>query len=388
MCLWWWLNVEGDLTPAARAGGCGIEDLQQHRCGAGGARQLTVELQRQLGRLGGLQAERRFGAVGSQAVLRGGQQRGIGIVQEAAHIDYAIGQAVALPELLAGGLHGDEALRLLAQCCQLGRQGGHGLGGFGHPQGGLPPESGITGQGEGVCKDHGDGAVAEGLPEADRIGAAPGGAEGKHALLQGFGIAAGFCGQGSVAGGIGALAMHLLAVHLLLEMLFAAGFEQGIGPGRQGQNPLAHRGEVELGAIDALEAVEPAALGQGDATGGLRMGGAAHRVEGKGMEAQALVVVQAGGGMAPEQIRDAAAAQQGGVLEHLDVLPHGGQGLSCGCGGEGGRRWRTVAGEIDPAGPRIGQVALSARQLLRREGLCGVGALPGDGRWGLRRHSA
>ena len=298
MCLWWWLNVEGDLTPAARAGGCGIEDLQQHRCGAGGARQLTVELQRQLGRLGGLQAERRFGAVGSQAVLRGGQQRGIGIVQEAAHIDYAIGQAVALPELLAGGLHGDEALRLLAQCCQLGRQGGHGLGGFGHPQGGLPPESGITGQGEGVCKDHGDGAVAEGLPEADRIGAAPGGAEGKHALLQGFGIAAGFCGQGSVAGGIGALAMHLLAVHLLLEMLFAAGFEQGIGPGRQGQR------------------------------------------------------------------------------------------LSCGCGGEGGRRWRTVAGEIDPAGPRIGQVALSARQLLRREGLCGVGALPGDGRWGLRRHSA
>ena len=38
------------------------------------------------------------------------------------------------------------------------------------------------------------------------------------------------------------------------------------------------------------------------------MGGAAHRVEREGMDAHALVMVEAGGGVTPEQIRDAAAA--------------------------------------------------------------------------------
>jgi hypothetical protein len=78
------------------------------------------------------------------------------------------------------------------------------------------------------------------------------------------------------------------------------------------------------------------------------------------MDPQALVVPGARGGMAPEQVCYTAAAQQGGVLDHLDVLAHAGQGLLGGPAGEGGRRRRLVAGDVDPACPGEGDVASAA----------------------------
>ena len=100
------------------------------------------------------------------------------------------------------------------------------------------------------------------------------------------------------------------------------------------------------------------------------------------MDAQALVIPGAGGGVAPEQIRDAAAAQQGGVLERLDVLPHGCQGLLGGPASQGHRRWWLVAGYVDPAGPGEGEVASGAAQLFGGVGLGGIWPLPGErGSW-------
>ena len=86
--------------------------------------------------------------------------------------------------------------------------------------------------------------------------------------------------------------------------------------------------------------------------------------------------------MAPEQVGDTAAAQQGCVLDHLNVLAHAGQGLLGGPTGEGRRRRRLVAGDVDPAGPGEGEVASGAAQLLCGVGLGGVWQLPGErGSW-------
>ena len=91
---------------------------------------------------------------------------------------------------------------------------------------------------------------------------------------------------------------------------------------------------------------------------------------------------EAGGGVAPEQIRDAAAAQQGGVLERLDVLPHGCQGLLGRPASQGHWRWWLVASDVDPAGPGEGEVASGAAQLLCGVSLGGVWQLPGErGSW-------
>jgi len=60
------------------------------------------------------------------------QQGGIGIAEKSAQISHEIGQAVALPELLAGGLHSGWLIGLLAQGFQPGWQGGHGLWSFRH----------------------------------------------------------------------------------------------------------------------------------------------------------------------------------------------------------------------------------------------------------------
>ena len=177
--------------------------------------------------------------------------------------------------------------------------------------------------------------------------------------------------------------MHLLAVHLLLEMPLTAPLHQGIGPGRQGEDPLPHRREVKLGPIHPLEAVQPAPLFQRDQPLRRRVGGTAHRIQGKGMDAQAPMMMQAGGGMAPEEIAHAATAQQVRVLQHLDVLAHAGQGRGSGPRLQRCSRGWMVPGHVDPAGPGEGQIAairtgIRTGELFGGIGLRGIRPLPGE----------
>ena len=66
------------------------------------------------------------------------------------------------------------------------------------------------------------------------------------------------------------------------------------------------------------------------------------------------------------------------MLQHLDVLADGGQGLLGQTAGEGCWRRRMVAGDIDPAGPGEGEVVGGGGELLSGMGLGGVGSLPGE----------
>ena len=178
-----------------------------------------------------------------------------------------------------------------------------------------------------------------------------------------------------MAGCIRAMAMHLFAVDLLLKMPFAPGGEQGIAALRQIEDPLPHGREIQISPVNPLKAIEPAALLEWCAT---RVRGAAHRIEREGMDSQALVMREVFGGMAPEQIGDTTAAQQSRVLQHLDVLPHRGHRCCDSSGGEGGRRGRVIAGEVDPACPGVGEIVIGTAKLLCGKGLRGVGPLPGE----------
>ena len=73
-----------------------------------------------------------------------------------------------------------------------------------------------------VRKDHRDGAIAERLPQADRVGAGAGWTQGKHAALHGVGVGGGFRGALRCEILIGRLTNHLLALHRLFVALLGA----------------------------------------------------------------------------------------------------------------------------------------------------------------------
>ena len=115
-----------------------------------------------------------------EAVLGTGQQSRIGIAEKSAQISHEIGQAVALPELLASGLHRRQAAGIGAQGLQPGWQGGDGLWRFLHLESGLAPEIGSPWQGQRVREEHGNSAIAQGggIRVGRRCGAAGPGSTG------------------------------------------------------------------------------------------------------------------------------------------------------------------------------------------------------------------
>jgi hypothetical protein len=115
---------------------------------------------------------------------------------------------------------------------------------------------------------------------------------------------------------INGLAKHLLAVDGLFVMPFRPPLHGRIGPLGQVQNPVAHGREVEPRGIGPLEAVEQRALAKRFEPPIRRwMAGAAHGVERKGMDAQAVQLLKLGDASRGEEIK---------VFKRPDVLAHRG----------------------------------------------------------------